>query len=146
MNFDFNITTLAYGIFDQLNADTIIKGSTYLDGTTKMFLFRAPREVVSPHLIIEIMELIPDEMSHYTSEIRIHIYNRLLSNGQIDFTSGHRITNRVESLLNNKILTMSGAISMPLISLGIIPLVYDESNSEEKAKSVVRLLAVVSKT
>jgi hypothetical protein len=147
MNFDFNPSLLQDAIYNILNNDATLQQSDYLKSSNKIFRSRAPRTPapVAPYIVEEILELIPDDMGLYKSEIRLHIYLALLSNGQIDVTAGHRIVNRCEILLNNVTPALTEGVAMPLITLGVVPMMYDTQADDSKAKTVLRLEAEVSK-
>lgn len=125
-------------IFTVLHNDSTLQGSTYLNGTLNVFKSKAPRDLPDHSLLIEDSGITDDDTSQWMGEVRVHIISELLSNGQIDVSRMSRIQSRVQELLVNEILTVSGAVWMPVESRGTIG-PFNDRDLGNKARGVQRL-------
>lgn len=138
MILNFNPTNIIDAVYDTLNSDSTLRGSSYLNGTKKIFKRRAYHYENTRYIVITLDQWIPDSMNNYSGELRIYVYTKILANGQID-EAGDLVLNRSEELLNDQILTLSGGAIRPLMTLGIIPSYFDPISDNSKARGVLRM-------
>lgn len=136
MIFYFNPQDVLTAIYNILVADATLPGANYLTSAGRIFTTRAPEVQTCPYLLITLDMLVPDDMQQYQGEARVFCYTKILANGQIDQT-GNRILSKCDELLNNSIPSIGGATVQSLISLGIIPTLYDPED-KSKARGICR--------
>jgi len=132
-------------VYDLINGDATLQGSTLLGSANKVFTQRSPQKVSTPYVVIELQSLHPNAMQHYTGELRLHCYTSLQSNGMID-PKGNDILNRCELLLTgigfNDVESTDGALPnitiQPLYGLGKTPSRFNPTSNNEKAKGMLR--------
>ncbi len=138
MTFYFNPQDIITAAYNLLIADSTIIGSTYLTSSGRIYRNRYPDTVEAPFCLITLDSWIPDDNHFCSGELRVFCFTKLLGNGQID-ERGNRILSRCEQLLNNQVLTVSGATAKPLYSLGIVSSFYNSGDDKSKARGVLRL-------
>lgn len=138
MIFHFNPQDVLSAAWTVLNSDSTLKGSTYLTASKRVFTNRAPNENNLPFIVIDLPMWVPSETQQYQGEMRIFAYVGLLANGQPDFDRGNKILSRIDELLNNMVLSVSGATMHPLYSLGLVPTMFDTAADNSKARGVAR--------
>lgn len=136
MRFDFVPTALVTAINAVLAADSTLQGASYLNGTNKFFTGRFPNDKVLPCLLTQASEF-PQSGSQFIGTIRIFCQASLMSNGQID-PLGDLILARVEELLSNGVVTVTGMTVQPMESLGIVPSFLDQESNKSEQRGVVR--------
>jgi len=147
IRFYLNPDDVLNGVRTPLAADSTLQGSSYLNSSSlRIFTGRVPRTDAANLLLIELNPPATVSMSQtYDYEVRVHAYCDLLSNGQIP-SNCNKIVERCEQILNDRILTVTNANCRPMVSLGIIPAYYDESDTLDKAHAVLRLEVRVDPT
>lgn len=138
LSFNFNPTDFAIAIRTILRADATLEGADYLNGTQNIFTNRAPRKQTGNFIVIETPTFVQNDMMEHSGVLRVFVYVPLLGSGQID-ARGNKILDRCQALLNNISPAITGGTCQPLYGLGIVPLFYNQSDSDETlSRGVVR--------
>lgn len=137
MNMTMNPEPIYQAVVALLAADATLNGATCLGEPGHIFYAKAPNDAKAPFLVVTMDMLAPDEMQQYIAEVRVYVYTKLLANGQID-PKGSQILSQCESLLNDATLQVTGVTVQPLITLAVVPNVYDAQDAS-KSRGILRL-------